>query len=505
MKQYESFQECLRAIMAEKKVSVSSLTRMTGYKSRNSITRVLQGKAGPARAEELMARLSETDRLRLTAGEEKRLRQALTANDMDAESLRTAQDMLSLLTELPEPDDRPYVCVRWRATGAVRAMTLEELLRRYAMGGQVKIVLMNLCERGVYERLARAFAARSPKCRVQCSHYLFGMENELPRLFSAIHPLLYEKWYMPYLLDRERCPERMLPWLQTDYMTTEWTDEAGRIRYHQLIPIDDHLLLFSESSERNSGAVEKYIRYAVRGAACLLRDRYAQKPHTAEDYLRYMQYCLHLEQQGAICCIRQDLPLYFFHPDILAGAIGNEFSQIGIMPSAPETAGILERFYTVQLKRWQNVFDRPRDRQNVALQFVLSRPETERFLRTGRSTDHFFAFRDFTVDERRAVLGNVRRAAAEKPYLEIYFLRPGVTTHSAEISMLGRAGVLFTRGDTGYRMGDDLIETMVSFDTFTRQFQAVFTQSLLPQLTETRERSLEILDELLAFLDDQTA
>ncbi len=505
MKQYESFQECLRAMMAEKKVSVASLTRMTGYKSRNSITRVLQGKASSARAKELLARLFETGCLRLTAEEEKRLRQALTANEMDAESLRTAQDMLPLLTEPPKPDDQPYACVRWRATGVVRTITLQELLCRYALGGQVKIMLMNLCERGLYEQLARAFAARSSKCRVQCSHYLFGMENELPRFFSVIQPLLYEKWYTPYLLDKERCPERMLPWLRTDYMMAEWTDEAGRIRYHLLIPIDDHLLFFSESAERNSVAVEKYIRYAVRGAACPLRDRYAQKPHTVGDYLRYVQRCLHLEQQGAICCIRQDLPLYFFHPDILVGVIGNEFRQIGLAPDTPEAAGILERFYAVQLKRWQNVFDRPPDRQNAALQFVFSRPEMERFLQTGRSTDHFFAFRGFTVAERRAVLENVRRAAEEKPYLEIYFLRPGIRTHSAEISMLGHAGVLFTRGDTGYRMGDDLIETMVSFDSFTRQFRSVFTQALLPQLAESRERSLEILDELLALLDDQTA
>lgn len=164
---------------------------------------------------------------------------------------------------------------------------------------------------------------------------------------------------------------------------------------------------------------------------------------------------------------------------------------------------MLEHFYAVHLKRWRNVFDRPASRRNVTLQFVFSRPETERFLRTGRSTDHFFGFRAFTVSERRAVLNNVRRAAEEKPYFEVYFLRPGMAMHDAEISMFGRAGVLFTRGDTCYRMEDDLIETMVSFDAFTRQFQSVYTQMLLRQLAETRERSLEILDELLALLDNQ--
>ncbi len=503
MIQYEPFQACLRALMEKKKVSVSALTRMTGYKSRNSVARILRGEASPARAEELMARLTETNCLRLTDGEEKRLRQALKVSGMGEEYLRTVRDMLSLLTEFPEPDGQPYVCDRWRATGPVRAMTLEEMLRRYASGRRVRIVLMNLCERGLYERLARYLSARAPECEAQCSHYLFGEESELPRFLSAVQPLMYEKWYVPYLVDRERCPERILPWLRTDFMMVEWTDEAGRVRCHLFLPIDDHRLFFYESAERNSLAVARYIRYAVRAAVRPLRDRYDHRPHAAEDYLRYTQHCLQLEQQGAICCIRRDFPLYFFHPDILAAAMTDDFAQTGIAPGVPGAAAMLERFYAVQLKRWKNVFDRPAGRQNVALQFVFSRPETERFLRTGRSTDHFFGFRAFTVSERRAVLSAVRRAAEEKPYFEVYFLRPGIAMHTAEISMLGRAGVLFTRGDTCYRMEDDLIETMVSFDAFTRQFQSVYTQVLLRQLAETRERSLEILDELLALLDSQ--
>lgn len=503
MTQYEPFQECLRALMEEKKVSVASLTRMTGYKSRNSVTRILQGEASLARAEELMARLTETDCLRLTADEEKRLRQALRVSGMGEEYLRTVRDMMSLLTELPEPDDQPYVCDRWRATGPVRAMTLEEMLLRYASGRRVKILLMNLCERGLCERLARFLSARRPECEVQCSHYLFGEESELPRFLSAVQPLMYEKWYVPYLVDKERCPERILPWLRTDFMMAEWTDEAGRVRCHLFIPIDDHRLFFYESAERNSLAVARYIRYAARAAVRPLRDRYDRRAHAAEDYLRYTQHCLQLEQQGAICCIRQDLPLYFFHPDILAAAITDEFAQSSLTPGALGAAATLEHFYAVHLKRWRNVFDRSENRRNVTLQFVFSRPETERFLRTGRSTDHFFGFRPFTVSERRAVLSNVRRAAEEKPYFEVYFLRPGIAMHAAEISMFGRAGVLFTRGDTCYRMEDDLIETMVSFDAFTRQFQSVYTQVLLRQLAETRERSLEILDELLALLDSQ--
>ena len=503
MTQYEPFQVCLRAIMEQKRVSVASLTRMTGYKSRNSVTRILQGEASPARAEELMARLTKTNCLCLTAEEEIRLRQALKVSGMGEEYLQTVRDMLSLLTESPEPDDQPYVCDRWRATGPVRAMTLEEALRRYASGRRVKIILMNLCERRLYERLASFLSGRAPECEVRCSHYLFGEENELPRFLAAVQPLMYQKWYAPYLVDKERCPETILPWLRTDFMTVEWTDEAGRARYHLFVPSGDHHLFFYESAERNSLAVAHYIRYAARAAIRPLRDQYDHRPHAAEDYLRYTQHCLHLEQQGAICCIRQDFPLYFFHPDILAAAVTGEFARSGTTPGTPGADTMLDRFYAVHLKRWENVFNRPVCRQNTALQFVFSRPEMERFLLTGRSTDHFFGFRAFTVSERRAVLSNVRRAAEEKPYFEVYFLRPGVAMHAAEISMLGRAGVLFTRGDTCYRMEDDLIETLVSFDTFTRQFQSVYTQVLLRQLAETRERSLEILDELLTLLDSQ--
>ena len=206
------------------------------------------------------------------------------------------------------------------------------------------------------------------------------------------------------------------------------------------------------------------------------------------DYPAYLQWCAELEAIGPIRQIKADVGLEQIPMPVLAralreGTTTSEHDANQLLDIVPEMAEICNR-------RWQTWhFHRKEHIHMMRLSSLWQ------FVKTGMMSDHFWGLRAFTVSERILILEELKKAICSKNY-RLLFLPDSYWNDIGELSCYGSTQLSFIDRNTSYDLSGFHKELFLTDSKVVQSFIRFFDEFLVP-LCSKNVATQTILDEML--------
>lgn len=484
METVRTLSQCLKEILARYGVSASELSRRMGFSSRNSVFRILNGESSPDKQREFLDRLVRRAALPLTQEELAGLESALEVSreGMERYCINRAMDGIVMPHERQV---RALQVIHWQPDGQTQER-FDDWLGRVFACGRVQLLIVGCCEVSVFAALAGQIARGRAK-DAQITHYIDAAGIKLVQAIAAIQPVLYYGSYQAYMFEgggRNRL-------FECDMMLATCEDGDGRRRSMQAIMPDEGSFYCCEFGDDAPAAFLTHILTQSAQAMKPIKNAFMQ-PASPMDYLQYTELYRQMEEDTTLYDVKCDVPINYIHPDILLGPVRDGFAQAGFGEEAGREA-LVQAFYDVQLRRWENFFGKRKPTHTI-FTYELMRD----FALTGRQSDHFFAIRPYTPQERVQILRFLREQTADNPYFTVYFFRQGVTPVQDEIGLYEGKGVLLTCPHTDYRLDGEHAEALITQREFCDCFREYYLKKLLAGCVTSARETLAIMDELIA-------
>lgn len=484
---YERFSECLKRVLEEQKLSASEAARLVGFRSRNSIFRILADQTSAKVQEDFLLALKSNlgDQWPQACWDE--LKVALDITRMGLDDYMSARAMRELIRTGPLPADE--ITVQLREEGRIVHFPMRQLIRRIDRDSKIDLMICGCCNAALCRILAEELAEMGRRGNVQVTHFVSTNDDVMIQNVVAIQALMYHRWYHAWLVEPGSCTKEMESIYNAGLMFVEVTDRNGNKYVAQTLLSDRLKLYLIKMSNSEDDNAMSLLRASMSSMKPL--QNYFPDSTTPEFYLEYTkQYC-QVEHDKEIYSIKPDLPLCYVAPDIVYATAEEGFDRMKKI-SRYKDGTLVQSFLDVHKSRFDNIFNK----RKVTHQ-ILSVEAMQRFVQTGKTEDHFFALRPYNVQERLSILRHLREQSANNPYFTIYFLKESSVIPALEISLYEGAGVLFTKADTDYRLTGEHTEAMVTHSGFCRKYREYFLREVLPYRTMSRQESLNVLDELI--------
>jgi len=436
--------------------------------------------------------LLQTPAFQFTEEEQRELREAIKMERLGRKEYLAHQALWQLLRPIKNNSASPLHITCYQEANQAHFDTLEQLFSFYHGCRKVELTVAGCCYPAFTEALAAMLAAPSLSSPAAITHYLRCCNDScvyLARALSSIRPLLSRSNYAAYIAD----PNYLTPEAMTLYKKNEFlcafVDEKGKQRWHHgVLDTPDHLML---------------VEYPARAMYAFHADQLMQfhekllpvKPRFStqqlQGYVEYIQFFRKLEWDKEIYSLKPDLPFHVIHPDLLLSAVYD------CIPTTPFAAAanlelMLQEMYMIQLQRWKNIFEKKKVTHMIfSFQTMLD------FARTGVQTDHFFAMRPFTPEERRKILSHLRNQMQENPYFNIYFASEETTSFQLEICGYENTGVLFSSTTTSYNLSQEYMDAVIWQQAFCQTYRNFFLSEFLPARVHPPRESLIMMDQII--------
>ena len=487
MHKYETFSECLKRCLQEAELSASEAARLVGFRSRNSIFRILAGDTGSDVNLRFLQQLHQA--LGRTWPDERwyALQEALSREKLGLDRYHANQAFRRVLHDAEKviPD---YVVQEIDPTGQVTEYPLERVLREIAALPRAEIIITGCCNSGLAHVLEDTCGAAGAQGRLAVRHYIDVTEEDVTTNILGILPLVSKPWYNARLVDPEDCPAEMMAIYRLHAIHVQAWDAQGKQTSVMFIRFDNTHFAFYVRAEGNCTPVivlDKW-RFDLELLKPLLRS--GEGPEVFVDYTcQYAQ----LEDNCAIYSIKPDPHFNCIPTELLENAVMEGFAQSGLVagPELLELIGVLKRVHD---QRFNNMINKHRPTH-----LVYSLSLMERFMRTGVLSDQFFLQRAYTVEERHRIIRVLLDAMREKPYFNVHLLKPEVPPLRYEISYYEGKGVLLMDAYTGYELNSDHSEALITLPTFMDSFKSFFTDELMVHYVMSRAETIRELERLL--------
>ena len=486
MNRYETFSECLQRCLDEGGLSASEAARLVGFKSRNSIFRILQGRTSAEVNEKFLAELQAAVGSRWPEETWRNLHETLTIERLGIETYLNNQAFAQMLHEPPRSSRN--VCVQ-TMNGAQpgRVQTLGEVLDEALGAERVEIVLTGCCDAGVMQLLAEKCALAGDDGRLTIRHYIDTTEPEVVRCILALLPLVGKSWYNARLVDQDSCPKQMQLFYRISGIYINCRSADGWETGHQIVCVGDNEYL---RQMFDCACPVNYVLDRWRFHLELLKPT-LEMGMDAQAFLDYTAQYAELEKDCVILSIKPDVHFNCIAPELLEEAITEGFGRAGVA-QGEELHALVAALYEIQQGRFENTLKKRR-----MTHLVYSLDAMERFMQTGVLGDQLFIQRAYTVRERREIVRTLRDAMLENPYFHVHFFKQNLPDLCNEISYYGGRGVMLMDAYTGYDLEREHSEALITLPEFMEQFRRYFMEELLVNGVVSRAESLALLERLM--------
>lgn len=481
----QEFGMCLKGVLRSRKVSASELARMMAYRSRNSIFRILDETGGHNARQAFFDRLTKENPLGLSAQEHAALEQALEVSRVGRHAFLSNCAMHEML--MNEDAGGTDAKVRIEAIENNDDPYFRQALEEMAHGKKAYITITGCCDRAIFEALREWIHKTDAGCEVKVKHLIYTGAEEIVHNISAIQPLLYCDFYTAYCIDPGILSREREALYRQNCIYIQTMDAQGVWMRQTLLLIEKGMFVPMEKAL--SAQDDRFMR-------CILRDLdkmpllKAELPdgRQVESYLSYTESCRKLEAGRAVYTIKPDITLSCVHPDILLPCVREEFWQ-----AAGEKAEEMKQaLYRIHLARWENFFGARKGNH-----MILSQKAMEEFAQTGRQSDHFFAIRPYTPQERVRILSQIRAQLVENPGFRVTFFREEYTPPVMEIGLYEGIGTLMTKPLTHYDLSGDHAEAVITQKEFCERYREYYIHDLLERRVISKEETLALMDRLI--------
>lgn len=491
MRPIGDFADCLKEALEKSDMSASELSRRMSFNSRNSVFRVLNDKVSYEKQLEFFLKLKASGALKLTAQGWADLERGLEVSRVGKVSYLSHAAVKEMV--MPSGARADTVRFIWfdekgrKAEQAARG----DCLRRIFEGNDVLLTIVGCCNEALFREIGALLCeARRDGRSVQITHYIQASGPELICAVTAIQPVVFDDCYCAYVLGEEEASGETQSLYRGNMMLAEYRDERGKRQYMHLIMPDYgcfHCCAYKDSTAYD------YIRQvlaAYSGQMLPLKSAFAN-PSCPEDYLNYTIQYFDLERDSSLYDIKSDVPINYIHPDILLAPVQEGFASCGF-GQEDTRAQLIENLYEIQLARWKNFFE-----NRKVTHTVFTYDSMRQFALTGSQSDHFFAMRPYTPQERKAILRFLKEQNASNPYFSIYFFKKGMAPVQSEIGIYEGRGVLMTKPHTDYRLDGDHAEALITQPEFCAEFKDYFLKQILVHDVTSMQETQAIMDELI--------
>ena len=490
----ESFQKCLASLMEKRSLSSGQLAEMMQYKSKTTLLRVLQGKAGIRCIGNVYADLCRCEALELTDAETDMLHVAYEVEVWGLDTYRARSEMWRLLRKSEHQQQSMQILMGSNVT------TLETLLNSFVPCTEplpengIPVEQLEVCIlSGGYSSLVNALSSllkrMGSRIHVTQLLQLTGDIARTVRLIRNILPILgYHTYEIYFNRQEDISPDPIYSYSGTGRaMILKALLPDGSTREFQILLRDEISGVLLESP----GLWEHWMQYAASYMEQMQPLKAVQPDMT--DYVRMLEYYADTEKNREALIYKEDISFHHIPTDILLHALldsGHSAEMLDVVP----------KLRSIQEKRFHNVMAK---RQHT--HWVASAEALRRFARTGVQNDHFFAMRPFTREERLRIFRNLLHMLEENPYFHLYLMRPEDEDSfvDLEATYLEGVGLQLTPSETDYRITDGWTETMLTEESFCALYKEFFMEELIGQHTCPTEDSVVLLQEIIQQLQEE--
>lgn len=487
MHRYEGFGECLKRALKEQNLSASEAARLVGFRSRNSIFRILAGDASYDVKHRFLQSLYEILGSQWPPERWIELREALSVDRLGPERYRANFAFRRMLHE-KEPESAPYLVQKAQADGSMTQTLLKDVLCGINDSARAEIVITGCCDRTLTQLLAECCSAAGEQGRLVMRHYIDTAEETISQNILGILPLVSKPWYNARLVSPGACPAEMMSVYRLNAIYVHRWDEVGNQFSSMYLLCDkrDFITHFEGTGESKTIKVLDHWRFQLE----LL------KPLTGiaggpEAFVDYTQQYARLEDDCTILSIKPDVHYNCIPVSVLEQSVIEGFEQSG-MVAGPELTTLINALKQVHERRFRNMMEK-----HKATHLVYSLPMMERFMRTGVLSDQFFIQRAYTVEERRTCIRVLLDAMLNQPYFNVHFLKAEMPPLRYEMTYYGGKGIVLMDAYSNYDLDTDHSEALLILPAFMDAFQRFFKDELLANYVLSRSETIMALERLL--------
>ncbi len=390
------FSSCLEKILNRRQITVTTLTRMLAYKSKTTLTRILQNQSGLHSVRNVCADLIACKELALTEEEVRALERAVWIGEHGSENYLAYQEMWRLL-KAQYPEYTPLTVIN-RTDIPSLSFLLEQLA-----GTRVECTILNCCYPAVAADFVRLLTAAPKKTSIR--HYIqFGSES-----FRAVHtmgiilPLLVHDSYLAYSIP----PVSGGPDASANVITIKSTNSKTTVEYELLLCGGSQAILTS-----GRGSTEKWRRFIASYPVNPIKSVKDVRADSLSDLMnRYRK----LEENTAIYKLKPDLCLGNIRENIVRAAFEDRYRSAGL----PIPHEALDSMTAIHKHRFDNYY-----RKKKPTHLVVSESSMRAFANTGRLSDHPCFMRSYSILERIEILSFCINQLKTNPCFRIHLLTP---------------------------------------------------------------------------------
>ena len=458
--------EFIEAIRKSRDMSFNAFSDTLEYKSKTSLSRLMRGESNLRSMESFCQRVKE--HIDLTNEE----RCALTQIMQIARSgcSETAQEMEAFMRmDVTDETDINLEDNEGR---------IQTLAARYSGITGMSVLITNCHYVPIYPTICRWLRDQD----AHVCHYMIIYDDPARTIhaITALLPIVYEKNYEGYAFKKPT--ERMVYGMQTaDSMIVTYTAPDGGSH--------EDLILFDQTQH---GRVLTADRPNISRMFSLPWTGYETIKRTyfqftmLDDYLQYSEECAALERDCAQYIIESDPCVNMIPVSVLKAAFVDKCGDVD--------SHLLAQLVDVYERRFQNLIQK-----HTATHYIMKRSALMSFVRTGRTQDHFWGMRPYTVEERILILENLIEQSERNPYYHLYFLKDEDMLRDIQICCYEGRGLLILDAQTSFNLAKDHAEILITQNEFLEQYRLYFTQYLLKDSVLSKEQTREFLYECLKY------
>ena len=508
-----SFPDAVRTLMEQRELNITLLTQLLSYKSKTTVSRILQKKAGSRAILSFYRDLKNSPVLALNEEELSFLSKSLEYSVKGEDYCTTHEEMWKLLcgtAEAAEPvtvlsfsgvpesgvmsHDVPASGVSEVSDELDTAVDLSAFFAGLA-GVRCDILMFNCVFPGVTDVLASSFPTFAPESTV--THYI-DTDTRTHRTLGCIRRLM---------------PMLALP--QYEVFTVESDNGTNVSRTSHFSVITVRVLQQQDSLPQNDGEITEYELLFLSSAEAVMTEGHGlyarweriaghlqprayplRRKTGSHDLIPMTETYLNLENGRNIWKLKPDLCLCYIREYILRAALEDGCRSRGVT----RPPALVEHLYTIQKKRFDNIFG-----GTNATHLIVSPEAMRQFTVTGRQSDHYHLMRPYSVMERIEILSFCINQLKCNPYFHIYLIRPEsehilLSENPVELICFDDTCVQLTPAITDYNLESGHSEIFIddaSFTAFTRSF---FEEELLKKYVFPQEKTVAFFAQLITQL-----
>lgn len=475
MQEILTFSQCLTRLMQQHQYTTATLSSLLG--ARAELRRILSDDSTDAKRQLIYEKITKSDLF--SAEECMQLANALEVSRIGIENFKFQLAIRAILNGEPR-----------QQTPAMKTeggKTLESQLVEFQKADEIEILMINSCFHSVVAALLPLFQVKELPIRMKHLIHSDAFANTASSFVAVVFPLLFDHRYQPYGMERRPDTENHAIGGNMLAIRASFGKEKRERMF--VITNDSFVHEMPNASASTPFAFLSTIIDSLSPAPFHLKE----SSGTAGDFASLCMNFLSHELNRGTYSIANDLCFQQTPSDIIVAALRDK----ALLPPE-EIEMLINRAYAIHEQRYQNQYSKKKPAYRI-----MTLEGCRSFLKTGRSTDHFFAIRPYTPEERKTIFGNMLQAAKQNPYFIPLLIKNKHFKCRYNIVCYDKLGISLDLTDTDYDIEKGYHSVFLVYPEFTKQYMEYYLNTVVPVRCYSANESLALLEELYStFLEE---